>query len=103
MKAIKEEAIAKGQKKLSQDVLDELYQQYDEIIARGYEENPPPPPAPDGKKSGRPKKGKALSLVEALDVLKPSVCLFIENFDVPFDNNLAERDIPRKSIFRKCL
>ena len=38
-------------------MLDELYQQYDEIIAKGYEENPPPPPAPDGKQPGRPKKG----------------------------------------------
>jgi len=24
---------------------------------------------------------------------KPSVCLFINNFAVPFDNNLAERDV----------
>ena len=39
------------------------------------------------------KKGYVLSLVEALDMLKPSVCLFIETFDVPFDNNVAERDI----------
>jgi transposase len=92
MKAAKEEAIAKDQDKLSKDLLNEFYQQYDEIIARGYEENPPPPVS-EVKKQGRPKKGKVLALVEALDLLKPSVCLFIENFAVPFDNNLAERDI----------
>jgi hypothetical protein len=43
MKATKEEAIAKGQNKLSKSVLNELYRQYKEIIAQGYEENPPPP------------------------------------------------------------
>jgi transposase len=92
MKATKEEAIAKGQNKLRKSVLNELYRQYDEIITLGYEENPPPP-IPEDKTVGRPLKGRVLSLVEALDVLKPSVCLFIENFAVSFDNNLAERDI----------
>jgi transposase len=82
MKAVKEKAIAKGLEKLSKYVLNNFYRQYKEIIAQGYEENPPPPVS-EVKKQGRPKKGKVLALVEALDVLKPSVCLFIENFAVP--------------------
>ena len=41
----------------------------------------------------RKKKGKILALVERLDNYKASVCLFIHNFMVPFDNNQAERDL----------
>ena len=82
MKAVKEKAIAKAQKKLSKYLLNTYYRQYKEIIAQGYEENPPP--VYEENKPGRPPKGRVLSLVEALAVLKPSVCLFIENFDVPY-------------------
>ncbi|MFR3192625.1 MAG: IS66 family transposase [Waltera sp.] len=39
------------------------------------------------------KKGKILALVERLANYKVSVCLFIHNFNVPFDNNQAERDL----------
>ena len=38
-------------------------------------------------------KGKERSLIERLMALKASVCLFIRDFDVPFDNNQAERDV----------
>lgn len=36
---------------------------------------------------------KERSLIERLMALKASVCLFIRDFDVPFDNNQAERDV----------
>lgn len=39
------------------------------------------------------KKEKILALVEHLTNYKASVCLFIHNFNVPFDNNQAERDL----------
>ena len=50
-------------------------------------------PKPRRKKRGRKKKGKILALVERLANYKVSVCLFIHNFNVPFDNNQAERDL----------
>ena len=50
-------------------------------------------PKPRRKKRGRKKKGKILALVERLTNYKASVCLFIHNFNVPFDNNQAERDL----------
>ena len=90
MKTAKEKAIEKGQEKLSRYFLKKFERQYDEILKLAYEENPPP--RDEGKKRGRKKKGKVLSLIERLDVYKPSVCLFIRNFEVPFDNNQAERD-----------
>ena len=65
--------------------------EYDSIIKTAYEENPlPETPA---KKRGRKKKGKVLNLICRLDNYKASVCLFIKNLCVPFDNNQAERDL----------
>ncbi len=34
-----------------------------------------------------------MALVERLAKYKASVCLFLEDFKVPFDNNQAERDL----------
>ena len=65
--------------------------EYDAIIKTAYEENPlPETPA---KKRGRKKKSKVLNLICRLDNYKESVCLFLKNLCVPFDNNQAERDL----------
>ena len=65
--------------------------EYDAIIKTAYEENPlPETPA---KKRGRKKKSKVLNLICRLENYKESVCLFIKNLCVPFDNNQAERDL----------
>jgi transposase len=90
MKEVKEKEIEKGHENLSRYYLKKFDRQYDEIIALAYGENPPP--IYDEIKPGRKKKGKVLSLIEALDKLREAVCLFMKNFDVPFDNNQAERD-----------
>ena len=45
------------------------------------------------KKRGRKAKGKERCLIERLIKLNDSVCLFIKDFAVPFDNNQAERDL----------
>lgn len=45
------------------------------------------------QKRGRKKKSKVLNLICRLDNYKESVCLFIKNLCVPFDNNQAERDL----------
>lgn len=52
-----------------------------------------PLPVITEKKRGRKKKGKILALITRLLEYKESVCLFVKTFAVPFDNNLAERDI----------
>ena len=65
--------------------------EYDAIIKTAYEENPlPETPA---KKRGLKKKSKVLNLICRLDNYKESVCLFLKNLCVPFDNNQAERDL----------
>ena len=91
MKQAKENAIIRGENQLSSDKLKEFEKLYDDLIELAYEENPMP--EDNGKKRGRKKKGKTRALIERLDVFKASVCLFIRNFAVPFDNNQAERDL----------
>ena len=92
MKKAKEDAIGEGKENLSEVQLQEFDQRYDKIIKQAYTENPIPDNQDEKKKRGRKKKGKTLALIERLDTRKASVCLFVHDFDVPFDNNLAERD-----------
>jgi len=92
MKKVKEEAVLAGKWSLSEEQLQGFGVQYDKVIKLAYEENPPPEDTGEVKKRGRKKKGKTLSLIERLDKHKESVCLFVHRFEVPFDNNQAERD-----------
>lgn len=91
MKKVKEKAIIKGKTDLSYYHLHKFDKNYDNLIELAKKENPLPETTV--KKRGRKKKGKILALVERLETYKTSVCLFIHNFIVPFDNNQAERDI----------
>ena len=91
MKAAKDEAILSGLDQLEADVIEKFDRTYDRIIKKAYRENPVQKNA-SGRR-GRPKRGKILSLIDRLRGLKESVCLFVKNFAVPFDNNQAERDL----------
>lgn len=91
MKKVKDKAVEAGKETLSYYHYHKFDKRYDELIKQAREENPLP--VTTEKKRGRKKKGKILALVERLDNYKASVCLFIHNFMVPFDNNQAERDL----------
>lgn len=91
MKKVKDKAVEAGKETLSYYHYHKFDKRYDELIKQAREKNPLPVTAE--KKRGRKKKGKILALVERFDNYKASVCLFIHNFMVPFDNNQAERDL----------
>ena len=91
MKKVKDKAVEKGKDFLSYYHYHKFDKKYDELIGQARKENPLPETTE--KKRGRKKKGKILALVERLANYKASVCLFIHNFNVPFDNNQAERDL----------
>ena len=91
MKKVKDKVIEKGKDFLSYYHYHKFDKKYDELIEQVRKENPLPETTE--KKRGRKKKGKILALVERLTNYKASVCLFIHNFNVPFDNNQAERDL----------
>lgn len=91
MKKVRDKALLSDKDEVSYYHRHKFDMEYDAIIKTAYEENPlPETPA---KKRGRKKKSKVLNLICRLDNYKESVCLFIKNLCVPFDNNQAERDL----------
>ena len=91
MKKVRDKALLSEKDEVSYYHRHKFDKEYDAIIKTAYEENPlPETPA---KKRGRKKKSKVLNLICRLDNYKESVCLFIKNLCVPFDNNQAERDL----------
>ena len=91
MKNIKDKALLSEKSELSYYHLHKFNIKYDSILQEAFEMNPPADIIE--KKRGRKKKGKILALITRLSEYKESVCLFVKIFAVPFDNNLAERDI----------
>lgn len=92
MKSAKEKAIEQNQISLKDSHISSLEREYDEIMDYANIECPQHDNT-EPIKRGKRKKGKERSLIERLIKLKESVCLFIHNFAVPFDNNQAERDV----------
>ena len=76
-----------GQATLTPSTLARYRRRYRTIIAAGYARNPEPERT--GKR-GRPRQGKARSLLLRLDQHETDVLRFAHDFDVPFDNNQAE-------------
>jgi transposase len=74
---------------------------YQNILDKGYNENLLPKKKSTKKKRGRPKKSKARNLLERLDEHRKEVLAFMYDFKVPFDNNLAERDLRMAKVQQK--
>lgn len=73
---------------------------YQAIIEDGYHQNPLAP-ATRGNKRGPQKKTKPRNLLERLDQHRAQVQAFVHDFNVPFDNNQAERDIRMMKVQQK--
>jgi len=69
-----------------------VFLEYDEIIMTGLAAEPPPIENPV-KKRGRKKKTPSLNLLETFSTRKQQILEFFVNPLVPFDNNMAERDL----------
>jgi transposase len=85
---------------LAPERLTHFEQRYDELISQGLDANPPPAHPPP-KKRGRKKQSPPKNLLDRLQQFKPQVLAFMHDFRVPFDNNLAERDVRMVKIKQK--
>jgi len=88
------------QMSLAPERLTHFEQHYDELISQGLDANPPPA-GPPPKKRGRKKQSPPKNLLDRLQQFKPQVLAFMYDFRVPFDNNLAERDVRMVKIKQK--
>jgi transposase len=80
----------------------EWHRQYQKIISKGREVNPPLIPALDApKKRGRKKQTKAQNLLDRLENHEDSVLAFLHDFQIPFTNNLAEQDVRMMKVKQK--
>ena len=70
------------------------------ILDRARKEQPPPLLILDVAKKNR-KKTKAENLINRLEKYSDQVWLFIKDPNVPFDNNLAERNIRMLKVMQK--
>lgn len=91
MKKVKDAAVVSNKENLTYYYLHGFDIEYDSIINEAREQNPIK--EKQERKRGRQPKGKLRALVERLAEYKDGVCLFTKNFQVPFDNNQAERDV----------
>ena len=88
MNDFRNKAIENDQRRFYQPTIDMFTPQYNEILLKAREENPIPTeqvPVPGRKKS--------MPLITRLAEHQDEVLLFLNDFDIPFTNNQAERDI----------
>lgn len=72
---------------------------YQKILALGFRHNKKNAPQPH--KRGRVTQTKSYNLLHRLDVHRDAVLAFMYDFDVPFTNNLAERDLRMMKVKQK--
>ena len=90
----------KKEDKLDATTISFVEEQYGQIVGQGTIEEPPLI-IPAIKKRGRTKTPKSLKLLETFIDNKEQILRFVHNKDVPFDNNLAERDIRMVKLKQK--
>jgi transposase len=101
LKAEIEQARQQGLTALEPSRRTAIDQAYQHIIDQALAANPEPPGGwPRGKRGG-PKQPKPRNLTDRLDRLRHMVLAFADDFRIPFDNNLVERDIRMVKVQQK--
>jgi transposase len=101
VKAQVETAKAQGETTLTHSGRQALDRQYQQLVEQALAATAPPPAGwPKGRR-GRVKKTKARNLAERFDHQRHQILAFVDDFAIPFDNNLVERDIRMVKVQQK--
>lgn len=95
-----EDLKAQGFNKMSEEEMQQWHGEYHGIISRGIEEDGQKSPQILNKK-GKPKKSKPLQLLLQLQQYDIETLAFMYDFQVPFHNNLTERDLRMQKLRQK--
>ena len=90
-----------GKDSLDPNQLSLFEARFDELLTEGERANPPPEKPHLKPKRGRVKKTKAQNLLGRLRKYRTETLRFMHDLSVPFDNNLAERDIRMLKVQQK--
>lgn len=100
-KRVVDAARQRGEKALAPPKLAQVERIFDRLTSAALRAHPPPAGGWPRGKRGRPKKTKARNLAERLENFRFAILAFVYDFNVPFDNNLAERDIRMLKVQQK--
>ena len=101
IKATVENARLEDAEALPEKQREQFQNHYFQIVADGYQQNPPSKPPPGKKPRGRPKQTKARNLLNRFQNHADSILAFMNDFQVPFDNNMSERDLRMMKLRQK--
>ena len=99
IKATVEQAATAGLAQLAPQARHEFGAQYQHLIEPALQANPAPPPRRG--RQGRQREGPLRNLLLRLNNHASAVLAFMHDFGVPFDNNLAERDLRMAKVRQK--
>lgn len=99
MKTAADAARQAGADTVSPAIRQDLLARYDGLIKEGLSQNPERLPKPGRRR--RPAQSKTRNLLERLDTQRANVLRFLDDLTVPFDNNLAERDLRMVKVRQK--
>jgi transposase len=93
-------AKAQAQPALAPTQIADYEQRYVALLQAGLEEEHHAPSPPSGQR-GRKKQHKSKNLLDRLAKYQAETLAFMKDFAVPFDNNLAERDLRMMKVKQK--
>jgi transposase len=85
--------------KLSEPQVDRITRLFEQIVARADQQNPPAQRQPGQR--GRVAQSVPRNLIDRLIEYQDAYLHFVTDFRVPFDNNLAERDLRMSKLQQK--